>query len=89
MMLELIVVREFAGDGKEAIKKTHKISDNIPFYSLGDALDAAEKFIQAEDVRRKKTPYKGPVLNSVGIIREDGTVLDDSTVHKLAKKIRD
>jgi len=58
MMVELTVVREFAGDGKEAIRKTHKISDKTSFYSLGDALDAAEKFIDAEDVRKKRHPIR-------------------------------
>jgi len=87
-LFELNITRVFPGDRSEP-RKTHKVVLQESYLSLEDALDAAQKLIVEEDLRRQKTPNKAPFLSSLEIICPHERVLNYAAVRKLAKQVRD
>lgn len=59
------------------------------FFSDGDALDRARDLLWEEDQRQRKRPKQLPALVELQIERDDGSIMDEATVRRLAPQIRD
>jgi hypothetical protein len=89
-MARLIIKRLFPGERSEKIKKSPITNIDVERYSSdGNALDRAKILIWDENQRQHKNPRKLPALVELQIERDDGSIMDDAAVRRLAPQIRD